>query len=206
MASSTTMPNTIMKPNRLMILALTSKVGISIRPPAKEIGMPRTTQKASERRRNIPRSIKTKILPCKRFQKRVEIRPRKLTESSSHVCSVTPSGKFSCALLTYSCTVSEIVRALSSPSRFTSAITQRSLLKRVIFLLSSKLSLTVATSPKVTAAPLVREIMIFSKSDRSNAWFVVRKRTRAASVRIDPAERSREFCRIAVEISLSVRP
>ena len=63
MASSTTIPRTMMKANREIMLMDTPKVGKSIRPAIKEMGIPSVTQKARRAFRNIPRSKLTRIRP-----------------------------------------------------------------------------------------------------------------------------------------------
>ncbi len=67
MASSTTMPNTIIKANREIMFMDTSNLGKSISPAMKEMGIPRVTQKASRTLRNSPRRMLTRTRPSPMF-------------------------------------------------------------------------------------------------------------------------------------------
>ena len=63
MASSTTIPNTKMKVNKDNILIETSKIGINQKPPMKEIGIPKETQKANFGFKKIARIKTTRKRP-----------------------------------------------------------------------------------------------------------------------------------------------
>ena len=63
MASSTTMPSTRMKANRLMMLMVTPSQGSRASAPAKVMGMPTHTQTATEKRRNRASSTNTSRPP-----------------------------------------------------------------------------------------------------------------------------------------------
>ena len=62
-ASSTTMPSTMINANSVIMLTDTPSVGISISAPMNEIGMPIVTQKATRSSRNRPRQIMTSARP-----------------------------------------------------------------------------------------------------------------------------------------------
>ncbi len=62
-ASSTTIPNTNMKPKSEARLMVTSNTGKTINAPKKEIGIPSMTKNANEGLRNKVKIIKTRISP-----------------------------------------------------------------------------------------------------------------------------------------------
>ncbi len=66
-ASSTTIPSTVMKANREIMLMDTSNLGRTKIPAAKEIGMPKVTQKASRRFKKTPSRMLTRIKPMAMF-------------------------------------------------------------------------------------------------------------------------------------------
>ena len=65
MASSTTIPSTRIKANRLTRLKVTPSTGISANAPRKLMGIPMDTHTATEKRRNSVSSRKIKIPPWK---------------------------------------------------------------------------------------------------------------------------------------------
>ena len=67
MASSTTIPNTKIKVKRESIFIDTSTIGINIKPPRKEIGIPKETQPARFVLRKRARTIITKARPNRPF-------------------------------------------------------------------------------------------------------------------------------------------
>ena len=93
MASSTTIPNTMMKPKRDIMLMVPPRRGMKMIPPAKATGIPRRIQRARVGRRKRPRTMRMRIAPCTRELVRVERRPRRAMESSSHTESVMPAGR-----------------------------------------------------------------------------------------------------------------
>ena len=67
MASSTTIPSTIIKANNDTILILIPNNGIIIIAPKKHTGKPIITQSASLKRKKIDNIMATKIAPWKRL-------------------------------------------------------------------------------------------------------------------------------------------
>ena len=67
MASSTTMPSTIISAKSEIMFIDTSKSGKSHNPARKEIGIPRVTQKASCRFKKSPSRMLTRIRPMAMF-------------------------------------------------------------------------------------------------------------------------------------------
>ena len=74
MASSTTIPSTKIKPNKLIMFKVTPNTGIIIKAPIKEMGMPINTQKAMDGLRNKVNKASTNMPPCKALVVSVEIR------------------------------------------------------------------------------------------------------------------------------------
>ena len=66
-ASSTTIPKTTINIKVDNTLIVTPSIGSKISAPPKEIGIPIATQKATEGRKNIVRSIRTKTIPIAKF-------------------------------------------------------------------------------------------------------------------------------------------
>ena len=63
MASSTTIPSTKIKPNKLITLSVIPKIGIIKNAPINDTGMPINTQNAMAGRKNKVSSARTKIPP-----------------------------------------------------------------------------------------------------------------------------------------------
>ena len=63
MASSTTIPNARIKANIVIMLIETPKWGMMASAPKKDMGIPRVTQIAREKRRNRANTRKTSIPP-----------------------------------------------------------------------------------------------------------------------------------------------
>ena len=82
-ASSTTMPSTMMKPNRLIMLIVTPVNGISISAPRKLAGMPINTQSATAGLRNMVSNRITRMLPWMPLLTRVPRRAFRYSELSS---------------------------------------------------------------------------------------------------------------------------
>ena len=66
-ASSTTIPKTTINIKVDNTLIVTPSIGSKISAPPKEMGIPIATQKATEGRKNIVRSIRTKTIPIAKF-------------------------------------------------------------------------------------------------------------------------------------------
>ena len=62
-ASSTTIPSTMMNPNRLIVLIVTGHSGISQSAPRKVIGSPTMTQNATFMRRKSDSMMNTRMAP-----------------------------------------------------------------------------------------------------------------------------------------------
>ncbi len=164
MASSTTIPSTMIKPNRLMTLAVMPNQGMKMSPPAKPTGMPITIQNASPGRRNRPSTINTNTLPCSKLLSNVLSRPRIDWDSSSQTYSSMPSGNICREFSTYSCTLSEMAIALSVPVLRTSMNKAGLPLNSTRFSPSSKPSMTFAISPTSSSEPFADRIGMFANS------------------------------------------
>ena len=77
MASSTTIPRTIMNPKSEIRLMDTSAKGSIMKAPRKEMGIPRVTHTANEGRRNRVRAVRTNTRPITPFSISMFRRPFK---------------------------------------------------------------------------------------------------------------------------------
>ena len=93
MASSTTIPRTIMKAKREIMLMETSKLGKIASPVKKDIGIPSVTQKANRTLRNNPRRTITSVRPMARFLNRSSRRLFSISDMSAKKVISTPAGR-----------------------------------------------------------------------------------------------------------------
>ena len=97
MASSTTMPSTMMKANVETTLAVTSRLGISMIMPRKEMGIPRLTQNARRSSRNSASITNTSAKPMAPFRSMSDSRSIRTSAWFIQTVSVIPSGMPACA-------------------------------------------------------------------------------------------------------------
>ena len=116
-ASSVTIPSTRMKANSEIMLIEMSPCGSAIRAPAKAIGIPSATWKASAGRRNSARAMYTRMKPWKPSPNKSLMRPSSSTDSSFQISRSTPFGTWAVFSATNSRTSPATRSVSSSPVR-----------------------------------------------------------------------------------------
>ena len=152
-ASSTTIPSTIRKPTRLIMLMLSPATGMNSSPPMNEIAIPIITQNASRSSRNrarISRTITTANTP---FSTTSVSRRRKSSAASESVRHVAPGGSACSKSASVASTASATSSGDCSPTRYTSSSTDGDWLNCDGKSSCAKPSRTSAMSPSVTTAP-----------------------------------------------------